>query len=162
MASRSARGRQISHDTMRTPERTRRSLSQGGGEDTPRPSASFNRDSPAPPPPHEGGATTQQNAVEQSHASKRLGFLGEKLLSSNSVTSSSNGRGTTHQILPSRSHSRADSANLLSRDAAASPAPSVAATSTTHAKAHQSPSKVRTSRHPGPAFLGTTTGNCGG
>jgi hypothetical protein len=132
MASRSARGRRTSQDSashMRGPERTRRSLSQG--DDT-------GVNLPAP------GQSHESNTAEHSHASKRLGFLGEMLLSSAaSVSSTSTLRGTPAQA---RSHSRADSANLLSRDASASPVPTsgMAASPAHHAKGHASPSKVST------------------
>lgn len=119
---------------MRTPERTRRSLSQG--DDTPRPTGLgvFQSVNPSPSP-----GLHDANGAEHGHATKRLGFLGEKLLSSSTSGSSSTIRGPSP-----RSHSRAESANLLlslSRETTASPAP-MAASSTHHAKAHASPSKV--------------------
>ena len=83
-----------------------------------------------------------------SHSNKRLGFLGErlgeKLLSSTSVSSSSTLRGTSTAPLLPRSHSRAESTNLLglSRDATASPVASMSSSSSPMAKAHTSPSKV--------------------
>jgi hypothetical protein len=59
---------------------------------------------------------------------------------------------TIAHLLPPRSHSRAESALALSREASASPIPSISGTSmassstVTAAKAHTSPSKVRISR----------------
>ena len=118
---------------MRTPERTRRSLSQG--DDTPRPSGTFQ----SVPSSHDAASAEQHG-----HQTKRLGFLGDKLLASAAAAAagpSASLRGTPSQ-LSSRSHSRADSANLLPRDTpAASPAPMAASAS--HAKTHASPSKVR-------------------
>ena len=165
MASRSARGRRASQDSafllsMRTPERQRRSLSQG--DDTPRPSGVLQGS--AVPTTTSGSSSSNTAPMAQSHisdnnlapsifhagtehgTSKRLGFLGEKLLSSsNSGLSASTLRGTpVSQLLP-RSHSRADSANLLglSRESTASPAPSSMSTSPSQfAKGHTSPSKV--------------------
>lgn len=171
MAGRSARSRRASQDSglllnMRTPERQRRSLSQG--DDTPRPagvlqgagSASTNTASSSV----NTGHSVQMNVGEASIAAsllhvgadppshqsnKRLGFLGEKLLSSSASTAASSTlRGTpTSQLLP-RSHSRAESANLLtlSRESTASPAPSMATTiaASPLAKGHTSPSKVST------------------
>lgn len=123
---------------MRTPERTRRSLSQG--DDTPRPSGLGIFQGASPSPTHDA---IFHNSADHGHAAKRLGFLGEKLLSSaNSGSSTSTVRGTTNPIHTSRSHSRAESANLLSRDVAPSPTPGMAASSAHHAKAHASPSKV--------------------
>ncbi|KAI0700903.1 HbrB-like-domain-containing protein [Cytidiella melzeri] len=109
---------------MRTPERQRRSLSQ----DTPRPSLNA----------HDIGSATSSlfhNSAEQSQPlPKRLGFLGEMLSSNNGVSAST--RGLSNQIpIASRSHSRADSANLL-RESAASPVPAMTS------KAHPSPSKI--------------------
>ena len=140
MASRSARGRRTSQESslMRTPERTRRSLSQG--DDTPRPAGPgvFQSVNPSP-----NSGSHDANSAEHGHATKRLGFLGERLLSS-STSGSSTLRGIPGPTT-SRSHSRAESANLLlslSRDSTASPAP-MAASSSHHGKVHASPSKVR-------------------
>lgn len=122
---------------MRTPERTRRSLSQG--DDTPRPAGPgvFQSVNPSP-----NSGSHDANSAEHGHATKRLGFLGERLLSS-STSGSSTLRGTPGPAT-SRSHSRAESANLLlslSRDSTASPAP-MAASSSHHGKVHASPSKL--------------------
>ncbi|KAI0093316.1 HbrB-like-domain-containing protein [Irpex rosettiformis] len=103
-------------------ERQRRSLS----DDTLRP--------PATPEP--GSATSSHfhtSGDHSQHPSKRLGFLGEMLSSSTNSGTGGSTRGQSNQI-PPRSHSRADSANLL-RENAASPAP-------TMSKAHPSPSKL--------------------
>ncbi|GJE96768.1 HbrB domain-containing protein [Phanerochaete sordida] len=123
---------------MRTPERTRRSLSQG--DDTPRPAGLgvFHSVNPSP-----NSGSHDANSADHAHASKRLGFLGEKLLSSSSASSSALRAAASANA--SRSHSRADSANLLSlpRDATASPTPMAAAAGHSHhSKAHASPSKL--------------------
>lgn len=137
MAGRSAHTRapRISTEgdpNMRTPEHPRRSLSQG--DDTPRPPGLLSQDTPSVT------STQFQGNSEQSPYSttKRLGFLGEMLSSSSgSGTSASTLRGSQSNQLPaSRSHARAESANLL-REAAPSPAPTM-----TSSKAHPSPSKV--------------------
>ncbi len=142
MAGRSARIRRGSQDStrmMRTPERPRRSLSQG--DDTPRAAGVMLGTSatPSAAQSHEISASSLFHSGAE-HA-KRLGFLGEKLLS---TTSSSTLRGTpTSSTLPtSRSHSRADSANLLSRETTASPALGMATSSSQQGKGHTSPAKV--------------------
>ena len=167
MAGRSARSRRASQDSgillnMRTPERQRRSLSQG--DDTPRPTGVLQGAGSAATSAGSSSLNTGQSvqmhvgdasiAASLLHVgadppghtpNKRLGFLGEKLLSS-SVSATSTLRGTpTSQLLP-RSHSRAESANLLTlREGAASPAPSMATISASPlAKGHTSPSKVST------------------
>lgn len=146
MAGRSAQVRRGSQDAsylLRTPEPGRRSLSQ---DDTPRPPGVLQGASPG----HNvnavndsGNPTTSQNPPEQ-HPTKRLGFLGEKLLSANSGTSSSSARtpiATT--LLPTRSHSRAESAlPFISRELSSSPTPGMSASSNQTAKGHSSPSKV--------------------
>ena len=144
----------VSDDTPRQP-----GVLQGGNNAAPTPNTHLNNnivgnasavqgsaalsghDALVPPIFHAG-------AEPPSHSNKRLGFLGEKLgerlLSSTSVSSSSTLRGaSTAQLLP-RSHSRAESTNLLglSRDATASPVASVSTSSSPMAKAHTSPSKV--------------------
>lgn len=169
MAGRSARSRRASQDAslvlgMRTPDRQRRSLSQG--DDTPRPlgllqsanntaNGTGNNATSASPTGqgHPGDASTVPPSILHTGAdqplpghtpNKRLGFLGEKLLSSNLSSSASTLRGTpTSQLLP-RSHSRAESANLLglSREGTPSPAPAMAASTSQHTKGHTSPSKV--------------------
>ena len=148
MASRSAQSRRASQDAsvlLKTPERARRSLSQG--DDTPRPTGVLfgasagniqNNDSGSPPNPHP--------LPEPTPPTKRLGFLSEKLsLSSNSGSSSATLRALSPapSLLPSRSHTRAESAlNIISREAAASPTPGMAAPPPQTAKGHASPSKV--------------------
>lgn len=137
MAGRSAftRGPRTSGEgesPMRGSERQRRSLSQS--DDTPRqPGLLAN-----PASSHDTGSATSShfhiNTDHSQHSSKRLGFLGEMLSSSANSGTSGSTRNQSNQI-PPRSHSRADSANLL-REGAASPAP-------TMSKAHPSPSKVR-------------------
>jgi hypothetical protein len=118
--------------SARAPERQRRSLSQ----DTHRqllPISSHTPDaataSTSATSPH-----SNTNADTNQHLPKRLGFLGDML--SNSSTAAATRNQQSNQIPPGRSHSRADSANLL-RETTASPAPTITA------KAHPSPSKVR-------------------
>ncbi len=134
MAGRSAfvRGPRTSGELdsqMRASERQRRSLSQS--DDTLRPPGAN------PPASHDPGSATSSHfhssAEHSQHPSKRLGFLGEMLSSSNNSGTGGSTRGQPNQI-PPRSHSRADSANLL-RENAVSPAPTLS-------KAHPSPSKV--------------------
>ena len=117
---------------MRTPEHTRRSLSQG--DDIPRPGVFQGADASST---HDA---IFHNSAEHGHAAKRLGFLGDKLLASTtSGSSTSTVRGNAAQL---RGHARAESANLLSREMAPSPTPPLAAVTAHHAKGHTSPSKV--------------------
>ncbi|KAH8107830.1 HbrB-domain-containing protein [Cristinia sonorae] len=146
MAGRSAQSRRVSQDAailLKTPERARRSLSQG--DDTPRPPGvligastppTLNNDSGSPP--------NSYSPVDQPTASKRLGFLSEKLsLSSNSASSSATLRASPAPLLTSRSHSRAESAlNIITRDTTASPTHGMSATSPQSTKGHTSPSKA--------------------
>ncbi len=147
MAGRSAqtrRGSQEASYLLRTPELSRRSLSQ---DDTPRPSGVLQGANPGQnvnAVNELGNASTSQNPSEQ-QPTKRLGLFGEKLLSANSGSSSSTTRGApiAPTLLPTRSHSRAESAlPFISRELSASPTPGMAASSGQMAKGHSSPSKV--------------------
>ncbi|KAI0790700.1 HbrB-like-domain-containing protein [Abortiporus biennis] len=118
---------------MRTPERGgQRSLSHG--DDTPRPAGALQGASPTTT--IDTGSPPNNLSTLPDHPPKRLGFLGEKLLSS--------GSSIAPQLLPTRSHSRAESAlPFISRDVTASPTPGmIPSTSTQQSKGHTSPSKV--------------------
>ncbi|KAI8975917.1 HbrB-like-domain-containing protein [Trametes punicea] len=129
---------------MRTPER-RRSSSQGDATPRPPPHTLSHSNSPAPAHPAEASSSTHG----QDHGSKRLGFLGDILLSSAghiSVGGSSSSAQRSSPIphfLPSRSHSRPDSA--LARDNASSPTPAMAS-APQQPKGHTSPSKTSSAR----------------
>ncbi|CAL1707939.1 unnamed protein product [Somion occarium] len=150
MAGRSAQGRRASQDVgllpvVRTPERGRRSHSIG--DDTPRPTgllhgassgtnaSTLSAESGSPPNTH--------SLADHLPTKGKLGFFGEKLLSSNSGSSNSTLRPSpiAPQLLPTRSQSRADSLNAVSREATASPVPGVSASSNQPNKGHASPSK---------------------
>lgn len=150
MAGRSARVRQTSHDLdaiMRLPEEQRRTLSHG--DDTPRPPATTTLQGNFTSSPSQDSFNTTPsilNTEHTHHTTKRLGFLGE-MLSSASGSSASTVRGSSsNQIPASRSHTRADSTNLL-RESATSPTPGVSSSSGLHLKGHPSPSKVSETCH---------------
>ncbi|KAI0644372.1 hypothetical protein C8Q79DRAFT_927548 [Trametes meyenii] len=119
---------------MRTPDR-RRSSSQGDA--TPRAPAHALAQADSPQP------QTQTQASASEHPSKRLGFLGDILLSSagSIATSASTQRASPipHGLLPARTHSRGDSG--YNRDNASSPIPPMASSAGQPAKGHTSPSK---------------------
>lgn len=157
MSGRSAHTRRSSQEPnhlMRTPERGMRSLSHG--DDTPRPTGMLQGASPNTATGNDPGSpiSSQSTFVDQQlpHPPKRLGFLGEKLgevlgekLLSSSSGSSSTQRGTpvAPQLLPARSHSRAESAlPFISRETTSSPTPGMSAPTSGQPKGHTSPSKV--------------------
>ncbi|KAI0373563.1 HbrB-domain-containing protein [Pilatotrama ljubarskyi] len=123
---------------MRTPAR-RRSSSQGDA--TPRAPAHALSTSHSPAP-HDGSSSTE-------HPSKRLGgFLGDILLSSaGSISVASSAHRSSpipHSLLPTRTHSRGDSA--LARDNPSSPTPTMATATGQPSKGHTSPSKASSAR----------------
>ncbi|KAI0325111.1 HbrB-domain-containing protein [Cubamyces sp. BRFM 1775] len=133
---------------MRTPER-RRSSSQGDA--TPRGPAQYSN-SLTPDNTNNANAnstnTGQQPNTTSDHPSKRLGFLGDILLSSaGSISVPSSAQRSSpipHSLLPTRSHSRGDSA--LARDNASSPTPTMATSTGQPSKGHVSPSKASSTR----------------
>lgn len=150
MAGRSAQGRRASQDVgllVRTPDYGRRSHSIG--DDTPRPTALLYGPS---------SSASVHSAVEprsplnlfpitladQLASTKKLGFFGDKLLSSSSGSSNATLHPNSNIIhqLPPRSQSRTDTLASVSRDTTASPAPGMAGPSNQANKGHTSPSKV--------------------
>ncbi|KAI0633910.1 HbrB-like-domain-containing protein [Trametes polyzona] len=120
--------------TMRTPDVQRRRWSSQG-DATPRPADGHTA--------HPEPTTTTTTATT---STRRLGFLGDILLPSagnislpSPAASVQRSSPIPHAFLPSRSHSRGDSA--LARDNAASPSPAMASSSGQPAKGHTSPSK---------------------
>ncbi|KAJ8463330.1 hypothetical protein ONZ51_g10330 [Trametes cubensis] len=138
------RGRGVGTMPMRTPER-RRSSSQGDA--TPR--APPHSLSPDNNNTHNSNSSQQTNTIPGGdHPSKRLGFLGDILLSSaGSISVASSAQRSSpipHSLLPTRSHSRGDSA--LARDNASSPTPTMATSAGQPSKGHVSPSKASSTR----------------
>ncbi|KAI0769576.1 HbrB-like-domain-containing protein [Trametes elegans] len=136
---------QSQSDMMRTPER-RRSSSQGDA--TPRAPSHSLAHSPATADSPQTQASGSGTHLTAEHPSKRLGFLGDILLSSaGSISISSSAQRSSpipHSLLPARSHSRADPA--LARDNTSSPTPTMANTAGQPAKGHTSPSKASSAR----------------
>ncbi|KAI9059108.1 hypothetical protein FKP32DRAFT_1688231 [Trametes sanguinea] len=141
---------------MRTPER-RRSSSQGDATPRPPPHTTLSHShSPAPSSSAvDGSPSTHAGAEHGGGGTKRLGFLGEMLLSSAgsiSVGGSSfhshpqRSSPIPHAFLPHRSHSRSDNPAAALRENTSSPTPTMAASAAQQQKGHTSPSKASSTR----------------
>lgn len=145
MAGRSAQGRRASQDVgllVRTPDRGRRSHSIG--DDTPRPTGLLHSTSSGTSASTPGESGSPPNLYPlNDHPPKKLGFFGEKLLSSSIGSSNTTLRPNPNMLLlPTRSQSRADTLASVSRDTTASPTPTMSGGSNQANKGHTSPSKV--------------------
>ncbi|KII92235.1 hypothetical protein PLICRDRAFT_50655 [Plicaturopsis crispa FD-325 SS-3] len=139
------RERSVSPNLEVAPDRHRRSSSDA----TPRPTPASNARPLAE-------AAHPDSLQPQGGASRRLGFFGTEKQPLPSASSSSNLghpsqstsgaslRPVPSSLLPPRSHSRADSALAVSRDAAASPVPAGSSSNPNAGKGHTSPSKAST------------------
>lgn len=150
MAGRSAQSRRASQDVgllVRPPDRGRRSHSIG--DDTPRPTGLLHSTSSGTSASTPGESASPPKSPPNLYPlhdplPKKLGFFGEKLLSSSSGSSNSTLRPNPNiaLLLPTRSQSRADTLASVSRDTAASPTPGMSGSSNQTNKGHTSPSKV--------------------